>query len=47
MIKEENEFIFAVSSINVTFFLMKYFHLLNYLEKFHVFMKERKELPLS
>ena len=32
MIKEEYEFLFAITSINVTFYLMKYFHLPKFLD---------------
>lgn len=40
MIKEENSFLLAITSINITFFLKKYFHLANE----QIYTKESKEL---
>ena len=32
MIKDENEFLFAISSINVSYYLMTFFHLHDFLD---------------
>jgi hypothetical protein len=40
MCKHENDFIFAVCSINVTFYLKKYLHLADFLE----FDKDQQDL---